>query len=249
MKYLFATERQNYSDYASSKVFYGLPGHPAFPIRLASEILQRCFAIRKTTDRYVLYDPCCGGAYHLTALAYLHWDRIDTIIGSDINADALALAERNLALLTTPGLERRTAEIDKMQAAYNKTSHAEALRSARRLRHRLQTALTSHQIKTRLFYADAMDNDAIQTELAGAHIDIIFTDVPYGKRSTWHSDRTSQTPMDRLLESLLPILSSDTVVAIACDKQQKARHERYRQAERFRIGKRQVFVLQPQLSP
>jgi hypothetical protein len=97
MKYLFATKRQNYSDYASGKVFYGLPEHPAFPIRLASEILQRCFAKRKTRDRCVLHDPCCGGAYHLTTLAYLHWDRIDAIIGSDINADALALAERNLA--------------------------------------------------------------------------------------------------------------------------------------------------------
>jgi methylase of polypeptide subunit release factors len=249
MKYLFATERQNYSDYASGKVFYGLPEHPAFPIRLASEILQRCFALCKTTGRCVLYDPCCGGAYHLATLAYLHWDRIDAIAGSDINADALALAERNLALLTAPGLERRIAEIDKMRAAYGKASHEEALKSAQRLQHRLQTALASHQIKTRLFCADAMDSDAIQTKLGGAHIDVIFTDVPYGKRSTWQSDRTSQTAMDRLIESLLPVLSSDAVVAIACDKQQKARHERYRQAERFRIGKRQVFILRPKSSP
>lgn len=249
MKYLFATDRQNYADFASGKVFHGLPEHPAFPVRLASEILQRCFAKRATTDRCVLYDPCCGGAYHLATLAYLHWDRIDTIVGSDIDADALALAERNLALLTAPGLERRIAEIDKMWAAYNKTSHEEALKSAQHLQHRLQTALTSHQIKTHLFCADAMDSNAIQTELEGTHIDIIFTDVPYGKRSTWQSDHPQQTPMDRLLESILPILSSDTFVAIACDKQQKARHERYRQAERFRIGKRQVFVLQPQLSP
>jgi 16S rRNA G966 N2-methylase RsmD len=244
MKYLFATERQNYSDYASGRVFYSLPEHPAFPIRLASEILQRCFAKRETVDRCVLYDPCCGGAYHLATLAYLHWERIDTILGSDVDKDALALAERNLALLTTPGLERRIAEIDRMQVAYNKASHEEALRSTERLQRRLQTALTSHQIKTRLFYADAMDSDAIQNELAGTHIDVIFTDVPYGKRSMWQSGRASQTPMDRLLESLLPILSSDTIVAIACNKQQKARHERYRQIERFRVGKRQVFILQ-----
>jgi 16S rRNA G966 N2-methylase RsmD len=248
MKYLFATERQNYSDYASGKVFYGMPEHPAFPIRLASEILQRCFAKRETKDRCVLYDPCCGGAYHLATLAYLHWDKIDTIVGSDVNADALALAERNLALLTASGLERRIEEIDEMRAAYNKASHEEALRSAGRLQHCLQTALTSHQIKTHLFCADAMDSDTMQNELAGMHIDIIFTDVPYGKRSTWQSDQTSQTPMDWLLESLLPILSSDTVVAVACDKQQKARHARYRQAERLRSGKRQVFILQPQLS-
>src|SRR5438128_795255 len=40
MPFKFAVERENYADYASGKVFYNLPGHPAFPVRLASEIFQ-----------------------------------------------------------------------------------------------------------------------------------------------------------------------------------------------------------------
>jgi len=33
MPYQFASESKDYSDYASGRVFYGAPGHPAFPVR------------------------------------------------------------------------------------------------------------------------------------------------------------------------------------------------------------------------
>jgi len=36
MPYRFATERRDYSDYSSGRVFYGAPGYPAFPVRLVS---------------------------------------------------------------------------------------------------------------------------------------------------------------------------------------------------------------------
>jgi pimeloyl-ACP methyl ester carboxylesterase len=103
MPYRFAKESQDYTDYASGRVFYGLPGHPAFPVRLVSEIFQRCLAIRKAwgvSAPCVLYDPCCGGAYHLSVLAYLFWQRINSIIGSDVDERALALAARFLGSVT-----------------------------------------------------------------------------------------------------------------------------------------------------
>ena len=53
MQYLYATERPDYSDLASGRVFYSLPGHPAFPIRLASEIFQRCLAFRRAAGFWV----------------------------------------------------------------------------------------------------------------------------------------------------------------------------------------------------
>src|SRR5215211_6457770 len=102
MQYKYAKEQQNYSDFSSGRVFYSLPGHPAFPVRLASEIFQRCLAHRKTTYQVstpcTLYDPCCGAAYHLSILAYLHWGHIREVIASDIDEKAVALAERNLRL-------------------------------------------------------------------------------------------------------------------------------------------------------
>src|SRR4029077_18014228 len=114
MHYQFAIEQPNYSDLASGRVFYSRPGYPPFPIRLASEIFQRCMAIRTAehlSTPCVLFDPCCGAAYHLSVLAYLHREYIREVIGSDVEEVAIALAKRNLDLLSLSGLDRRIGEI------------------------------------------------------------------------------------------------------------------------------------------
>src|SRR5512142_1863099 len=114
MQYKYAKEQLDYSDFASGRVFYSLPGHPAFPVRLASEIFQRCLASReaiyKDSHPCTLYDPCCGTAYHLSVLAYLHGECIREVIASDIDEKAVALAKRNLGLLSMEGLEGRIDE-------------------------------------------------------------------------------------------------------------------------------------------
>src|SRR5687767_4526533 len=115
MQYKYAKEQLDYSDFSSGRVFYSLPGHPAFPVRLASEIFQRCLAYRErfyqVSSPCTLYDPCCGVAYHLSILAYLHREHIREIIASDIDEKAVALAERNLGLLHRDGLEERIREL------------------------------------------------------------------------------------------------------------------------------------------
>ena len=45
MPYLFATQDQDYADFASGRVIYNAPGMPAFPVRLASEMFQRARAL------------------------------------------------------------------------------------------------------------------------------------------------------------------------------------------------------------
>src|SRR5438105_11677365 len=108
MPYRFASERQNYSDFAAGKVFESLPHSAFFPVRLASEIFQRCMDLRTREglrERIVLYDPCVGGGYLLSVIAYLHWQQIERLIGSDINPEALELARRNTSLLTLQGLD------------------------------------------------------------------------------------------------------------------------------------------------
>ena len=111
MPYLFVTEPRDYSDLASGKVLRSQPGYPAFPIRLASEIFQRCLARRaasQLTAPCVVYDPCCGAGYLLSVIALLHGEAIQTVIASDIDAQAVSLAERNLDLLNELGLITRT---------------------------------------------------------------------------------------------------------------------------------------------
>lgn len=252
MQYRFATARQNYSDYASGRVFYGLPGQPAFPVRLASETFQRCLAIRQaagTTSPCCLYDPCCGGAYHLSTLAYLHWNAIDEIIASDVDEKALSLAERNFALLTIEGMNRRISEISQMLAWYGKSSHAAALKSANILRHQLLKQIETHTIKTRLFRANVTDRKTFREKFLSRKVDVVIADIPYGQRSRWQvpdlTPQKSLEPVWQMLESLRPILSLKAVVAIAANKRQKISHEEYQRIEQFQIGKRHIALLQP----
>jgi len=236
MQYRFAKERQDYSDYSSGRVFYGLPGHPALPVRLASEIFQRCVALREAqgaTGPCVLYDPCCGGAYHLSTLAYLHWNAIGEIITSDVDEEILFVAR----------------QISRMLVGYEKASHEAALKSAETLRQRLLGLVETHQVEVHLFAADATDSQAVGEKLAGSKVDVVISDVPYGRHSSWQiadvSQVSSLSPAWQMLEALLPALSLISVVAIISDKRQKISHEGYRRLDRFQVGKRRVVLLQP----
>jgi len=253
MPYQFATENKDYSAYASGHVFYAAPGHPAFPVRLVSEIFQRCQALRQRnglSGPVVLYDPCCGSAYHLGTLAYLHWMEIDTLIGSDIDAEILRVAARNLGLLTLEGLEKRVQEIAQLLNLYDKPSHMSAAISAGQFKQQLSAYTQIHPINTRLFQADSTDSPQIIRGLEGRQIDIVLADVPYGKMSNWQSAEHSTAAKDesflgQMLGALAPALSSSSIIAIASDKAQKCEHAQYRRMGRFKIGMRQVTFLQP----
>ena len=252
MQYKFVPERENYEPYAGGSVIYAAPGHTAFPIRLGNEIFRRCLAFRAAQGaaaRCTLYDPCCGGGYHLTTLAYFNWTSIDRIIGSDISAEAVTLAGRNLGLLHMSGLERRMAEISGMAAQFGKDSHALALENALLLQQQLATFLQDHPIATQVFQADATDSRAVAAALAGARPDVVISDIPYGWRSNWSADSLALAedvdPVHALLDSLLPVLASKAVVAIAAAKTDKVRHERYHRLDKFQLGKRQIVILRP----
>jgi 23S rRNA (guanine2535-N1)-methyltransferase len=251
MKYKYATEHLDYSDFSSGRVFYSLPGHPAFPVRLASEIFQRCLAQRAyifgITSPCTVYDPCCGAAYHLSVLGYLHGEQIQKIIASDIDEKAVALAARNLGLLHRNGLDERSRELSAMFKDYGKESHRDALQSAAVLKQRLSAFTEGHSLDIQVFQASSTDRKAISSHIKPKSVDIVFTDVPYGHHSQWRDwdfDRLSN-PLTATLDALLEVLSPSSVVAISSDKQQKAVHERFERIEHFQIGKRRVVLLRP----
>jgi hypothetical protein len=251
MQYKYEKVPLDYSDLASGRVFYSSPGYPAFPVRLASEIFQRCLASRaaiyRNTAPCTLYDPCCGAAYHLSVLAYLHRKHIREIIASDVDEKAVGVAKRNLGLLSVPGMDQRIGEITKMLEQYDKDSHREALTSAHILKDKLTTFVQESPLETRVFQASALDRETILHNIKADSVDLVFTDVPYGQHSQWHDPEAGEasSPLWSMLDALIGILSSSSLLAIVSDKRQKVVHERFQRVEQFQIGKRRVVILKP----
>jgi len=248
MQYKYVKEQLDYSDLASGRVFHSLPGHPAFPVRLASEIFQRCMASRETiyknTTRCVLYDPCCGAAYHLSVLAYLHRELIQEVIGSDVDEKAVDLAKRNLELVGITGLDNRIVEISEMSEWYGKASHKDALRSAQNLRTNSLALSQKYPVRTRVFRANATESKEIFHNIRAKSVDIAFTDVPYGQHSYWYRAEVID-PVHAMLNGLMNVLSKSSIVAITSNKQQKVLHDKYQRIEQFQVGKRRVVILKP----
>jgi 23S rRNA (guanine2535-N1)-methyltransferase len=228
-------------------VLYAQPGQPALPVRLTCEIFQRCLEhipAEAREGRLRLYDPCCGGAYHLTVLGFLYGERIASILASDFDRQPLSLAERNLGLLGLEGFDRRIAELQTMRDTYGKASHAKALQSAQRLRNPLAHNIQSHAIECRVFQADGLNSTEVLSQVGNEKIDLVIADVPYGHHAHWEDrDSGGKPAMERLLESVLGVLSSQGVVAIVADKGQKVAHPAFMRMEKFKVGKRQVTIL------
>ncbi len=228
-----------------------MSGHPAFPIRLASEIFQRCLANRKivynNSTPCTLYDPCCGAAYHLSVLAYLHREHVREVIGSDIDEKAITLASQNLGLLGVAGLDKRISEISKMFEMYHKDSHKDALASGYILKDRISALEQEHPLTTKVFQASATDSKTIIKNVKTKSVDIVFTDVPYGQHSHWLGLNSNEEldPLGLMLNALVEILSTSSIVAIVADKQQKVSHKGFQSVEQFQIGKRRAVILKP----
>jgi SAM-dependent methyltransferase len=243
MKYHFATARENHEDFAGGRVIYGGPGSSAFPVRLASELFQRCgsrLAQSGVPPPYTLYDPCCGEGYLLTVVGFLHGAQIARIIASDVDPEMVERARRNLSLLTPAGLDRRLQEIRRLIDAYDKPSHHGALESGDRLRSRLSAA---HEV---------MEFECFDFDIAaGARlphgvndVDIVLCDLPYGRSSVWQGAADPASAAEKLLAAVSPALSPAAVVALVAGKQQPVSHPDFRRVESLTMGQRRVALLE-----
>ena len=231
----------------------GLPGQVATPLRLVDELFQsglEALGAAGVTVPVTLYEPCCGTAYHLAALAFLHGSYIATILASDVNASVLAIAQRNLDLLTLAGLDQRTAAIQQAYAAYGKSSHREALHAAGRLRFVLETRAPP-AIETRVFESNVFNPAAGFGNTAPHTVSLVLTDLPYGQGSRWQTPwletevAISDTQLaNHLLTVLEPILQPKAVVCLLAPKTVKVSLDRFKPLRRFSARKRLGIIMQ-----
>jgi len=230
-------QNESYEDFSSGRVIYHKSGMTNYPVRLAGEIFKRCLEYIEKPSDIVLYDPCCGGGYILTVLGYLNHQIIKQIIGSDINEESIVLAKKNLSLLTQQGLLSRRQQIEELVDKYNKKSHMDALESLSRLMDILKQRRIDPAINC--FSADVLDNNS----LSGANFkaDIVFTDVPYNKLTSWKGN--GQNSVEVLLDRITSVLHSHSVIAISTDKSQKIKNEKFQRLKKFNVGKRRIEIL------
>lgn len=237
-KYKFAAIKENYEDYSSGRILYGAPGATGFPVRLISEIFQRAAQILENQGLkapYAVYDPFCGAGYSLAVIGLLHGKQIKSIFASDVNKDILVTANKNLSLLTVKGFNNRVKELSNLKNAYNKASHTDALESATRLNEKVLN------IDSNVFECNILEAQNIP--IAKSSIDLIVTDLPYGKLTHWEGKDEKNNPVQQFLNSIKPVLKSKALVVISANKKQKFLFEGYSRVDMLKLGKRQTVFL------
>ena len=105
------------------------------------------------------------------------------------------------------------------------------------------------RLSLRIFRADVTDGAAVAAALPDVKIDIVLTDIPYGRLAGWGSSSLAlvhgEDPIPQMLESLLAVLSSTSVVAVAAAKKDKSRMLAMQRLARFQVGARQIVILRP----
>ncbi|MEE2039613.1 rRNA methyltransferase [Nocardiopsis sp. CT-R113] len=262
MSYRYAVERTDHSALASGQVLRSAPGFPGFPVRMASELFQRAMVHTKE-ERVRLWDPCCGSGYLVTVLGFLHRDRLTRVRASDVDPDAVALAARNLRLLSAEGLAEREDELRRSARDFGRPEFVERAESTRDLAAGLS----------------AMGGDLPHEAVVGdvfalrepVEADLVVTDVPYGEMTSWAGDVPGGAgdgsaghdagggdgrafrpgeggggggePLRAMLASLGRVLPEHAVVVVTARTRRISLPEGVRALERVKVGNRAAALV------
>ncbi|MFF2044462.1 rRNA methyltransferase [Kitasatospora sp. NPDC058170] len=239
MVYRHVLAKADYTDYSSGSVLHSAPGFPAFPVRLASEVLQRALALRGGGAPAALWDPCCGSGYLLSVLGLLHRPVIGSVLATDLADEALALAEENLALLDPDALALRAQVLEERAERFGKPSYLEAADSARRLADGL--ARDGGRLPAEVRRANAFDREDLAEAVEGRVPDIVITDVPYGEQTGWLGAE-GEAGVPEMLAAVASVLPAHAVLAVTT-RGRRVPLGGVRAAESFKVGTRAVALV------
>ena len=239
MKYKFETNKRDFSDFSSGRVLYNAANTTAFPVRLASEIIQRSFNILESKGAhkpYKIYDPCCGAGFLLTTIGFLYHNQIFELIATDYDEKVLEIAKKNLSLLSSVGIDRRKEEIKGYIKAFGKESHMIALKSVEYLK----TLIGEENIKINCMQRDITDMSNFPIEA----VNIIITDIPYGIIVDWKG--VNEDTIKNLFENSYKALDrKQSVMVVIADKKTKLQPKLFNRIQHFKLGKRQIVFFEP----
>ena len=224
-------------DLSAGRVIRHKIGYTNYPVKLAYEIFMRCLEKSNRDDKIVLYDPCCGSGCLLTVIGILCGENIKKIYGSDISADAVKFAARNLALVNPEGLNQRRAELENLYNAMQKDSHLNALQSVEKIHEAVKTR--DAEIISEIFTANILEENALKQATFKA--DIVIVDVPYGNLAAWENKTANN--IAAMLDNINFVVHEDTIVAVSFDKGQKTSSANFSRIDKFQVGKRKIELL------
>jgi len=236
MAYRLATSRDDYRDLASGSVLRSAPGYPAYPVRLSSELFLR--ALSHLPERPAgLWDPCCGSGILITTVGLLHRERLRYVLATDVDPEAVALALRNVALLTGTGLAARADELRERQKEFDKAVHGEAAEAAMRLAQR--PANSGGDLSASVAAADVFDPVSLSAVVSTPPPYLVLTDLPYGNQTTWvGSPPSNAEPTHAAMRALAAVLPDHAVIALTVQGRKVPTPPELQPLERFRVGTR-----------
>ena len=121
---------------------------------------------------------------------------------------------------------------------YHKDSHKEALESITKL----TGYISDHKISIHTYLHNILQGTKSPVDLS--LIDLIITDVPYGKLAQWQGAKEDINPAQQFLNNIKKSISPKALIVMSINKKQEVTYEGYSKIKSFKIGTRKVLFLQ-----
>jgi tRNA G10 N-methylase Trm11 len=203
-------------------------------VRLGSELFGRAAHLSPVAGKLTVWDPACGSGQLIASVGLGNRQRIARLVASDIDAEVLPLAARNLSLLTTDGLIARRNETADLVDAYGKESHRSALASADRM---VAAAEPFSDLDVGVERADLLDRTSLGDAVRGIDVDLVLTDLPYGSQTHLTGADDAQEVFETILENLIGVLPARAILVLVMAGRRLPRTSR-RPLSTVRVGSR-----------
>lgn len=177
----------------------------------------------------------------MTVVGLLRRERLRYVLATDVAPAAVALAGRNLALLTSAGLDARARELRRREVEHGKPGYGEAADAADRLAGQLRTA--GGDITAVAGLADVFNPTALAALLPAPAPDLVLTDLPYDRQTSWQGSVPSDgEPLRAMIRALCGVLDDHAVIAVTTEARKVSLGPDVRALQRFRVGTRAAFI-------